>query len=367
MSQLTVCFLGLGLIGGSIAKSLHSKLSSECTIKAYDPDISSLKLATKEGIISHSYSNISDVILYDCDYIFLCAPVSCNDENINRLKDRIPKECLITDVGSVKNTIHSTIKKYGLEHQFIGGHPMAGSNKVGFCYSSERLIENAYYILTPTKEVNPEKVKQYEQLIEQIGAIPLVLEEEQHDYATAAISHLPHIISASLVNLVKESDTPDGIMKLIAAGGFKDITRIASSCPTMWQQITLTNQKHISNLLHSYIKLLQKIEQDLLQLNSKQLYSLFDEARNYRDSFTDFSFGPIKKAYLCYVDIPDESGVIATIATLLAKHNINLKNIGIIHNREFEEGVLCIEFYEQHFMEQAAQILQQFGYTVFSR
>ena len=149
---------------------------------------------------------------------------------------------------SVKSGIHERIRALGLDGQFIGGHPMAGSERYGYANSKARLLENAYYILTPTPKTSPDQLKDYERLVVSMGAIPLVLDADQHDYVTAAISHLPHIIASSLVNLVRESDSEDGTMKMIAAGGFKDITRIASSSPDMWQQICLTNTDNIVRL-----------------------------------------------------------------------------------------------------------------------
>ena len=117
------------------------------------------------------------------------------------------------------------------------------------------MLENAYYILTPTGASPEDMLRDYKSLVTVLGAIPLVLSCEQHDYVTAAVSHLPHVISASLVNLVKDSDSSDGLMKMIAAGGFKDITRISSSSAAMWQQICLTNTHNIELLLDYLLEL----------------------------------------------------------------------------------------------------------------
>ena len=152
---------------------------------------------------------------------------------------------------------------------------------------------------------------------------------------------------------------------MIAAGGFKDITRIASSSTVMWQQICLTNPVNISNLLGQYIDSLKKVKEEIDSSNAEQLYSFFDEARKFRDSFIDASSGPIKKVYTINVDIPDEAGSLAMVATLLAFNHISIKNIGIVHNRESEDGVLRIEFYEQEAIEKASDLLTARGYSVF--
>lgn len=244
---------------------------------------------------------------------------------------------------------------------------MAGSERFGYANSKARLLENAYYILTPTSETPPEKLQSYKELVLAMGAIPLVLDAIQHDYVTAAVSHLPHIIASSLVHLVRDSDSAEGIMKTVAAGGFKDITRIASSSPDMWQQICLTNTDNILRLLERYIEELQDIHRQLTEKSADSLYSFFNDARRYRDSFIEASSGPIKKVYSITVDIADETGALASIATILALNKISIKNIGIIHNRECAEGALRIEFYAQEDVKAAHTILAGRGYSIYEK
>lgn len=365
MTNLTCGFIGLGLIGGSIARALREKLP-DTRIIAYDINEETLRLAKEEKIADITTNTIDDNFR-PCDYIFLCAPVQKNDENLHAVKTILSPDCLLTDVGSVKTDIHKTITEEGLENQFIGGHPMAGSERVGFVNSKAVLLENTYYILTPTDSISEEKVNKYRNLVQTLGAIPLILSYEQHDYVTAAVSHLPHVIASSLVNLVRDSDSKDGIMKMIAAGGFKDITRIASSSAVMWQQICLTNTENISKLLSDYIEALIDFKQEIDTRNDEALYELFDSARIYRESFISASSGPIKKDYAMNIDIADEPGALAAIATILALNNISIKNIGIVHNRESEGGVLRIEFYEENSIEKAKNILGSKGYTVHIR
>lgn len=358
-------FIGLGLIGGSIARAIRNT-HPDAVITVYDINLETLSLAAKDGVADFTATSI-DKSFADCDIIFLCAPVQKNDTNLLLLKEILSKDCLITDVGSVKSEIHRTVKEAGLEAQFIGGHPMAGSERVGYINSKALLLQNAYYILTPTKSVSAESVNAFRELVSTLGAIPLILNEETHDYATAAISHLPHIVSASLVNLVRDSDNEDGLMKMIAAGGFKDITRISSSSAVMWQQICLTNTDNIATLLERYISSLQKVYRELTDKNASSLYNFFDQARIYRDSFINASSGPIKRSYVITIDIADEPGALAAIATILALNAISIKNIGIVHNREYEGGVLRIEFYEEASIEKATSILQSKGYTVYQK
>ncbi|MDE6129265.1 MAG: prephenate dehydrogenase/arogenate dehydrogenase family protein, partial [Lachnospiraceae bacterium] len=164
------------------------------------------------------------------------------------------------------------------------------------------------------------------------------------------------------VNLVKDTDSSDGIMKQIAAGGFKDITRIASSSPVMWQQICLTNGENISQLLDIFINALLETKKALDTENADALYALFDSARTYRESFASTSSGPIKRMYDMSIDIDDKPGALSRVVSLLASHAINIKNIGITHNREVEEGVMRIEFYDEASHFTAKKLLAAEGY-----
>ena len=244
---------------------------------------------------------------------------------------------------------------------------MAGSEKSGFSSADDRLLENAYYIITPGGEVPLERLMDFTELITSLGAIPMVLTSEEHDFITAGVSHLPHIIAAALVNLVSILDNDAEYMKTIAAGGFRDLTRIASSSPVMWQQICLENQENISNVLDDYIRMLIQIRYFVDNKDADSLYQLFASSRDYRDSIDVTDSGLIKKAFVLYLDIADEAGGIATIATILAMDKISIKNIGIIHNREFEEGVLKIEFYEEDAMRRASTLLTKRNYTIYER
>lgn len=365
MNNLHIGFVGLGLIGGSIAKALKKNIEN-LKITAYDVNAETLNLATTEGIVDVAAHSI-DQSFFGCDYIFLCAPVQKNDANLEAVKAVLSENTVLTDVGSVKTDIHRHIKAAGLEKNFIGGHPMAGSERYGYPNSKASLLENAYYILTPTSETAPEKLEAYKELVQKTGAIALILDYRQHDYVTAAISHLPHVIAASLVNLVRDSDSKEGIMKMVAAGGFKDITRIASSSAQMWQQICLTNTDNISSLLEDYIHSLLQIKQDLDGRHAEELYQLFDEARIYRDSFINASSGPIKRSYVLTVDIADQAGSLAAITTILAVNGVNIKNIGITHNREQEYGALRLEFYDEAALEKSKELLSQRSYLFYEK
>ena len=361
----TIGFIGLGLIGGSIAKAIR-KYHEDYRLLAYDQDRETLAAAVSSNMID-AVCEEHDERFRSCDYIFLCAPVEFNVKYLEYFKDNIGPDTILTDVGSVKGIIHKEVERLGMESRFIGGHPMAGSEKTGFEASSDRLIENAYYIITPGGEVALERLTDFTEMISSLGAIPMVLTSEEHDFITAGVSHLPHIIASALVNLVNMLDSDQEYMKTIAAGGFRDITRIASSSPVMWEQICLENQKNISTVLDEFIRMLIQIRCSIDNREADNIFDMFASSKDYRDSIDIVDNSLIPRSYVLYIDVADEAGAIATIATILATEKVSIKNIGIIHNREFEDGVLKIEFYTDAALEQAKVLLTKRNYKICER
>lgn len=362
-------FIGFGLIGGSLAKAIKV-IHPNALIFAFDyhnnPPSTDLKDAISDGILDHvTYDLAAD--FSDCDLIFLCAPVLANISYLSSLKPIVKPSCIITDVGSVKGNIHKAVDELGMQELFIGGHPMTGSEKTGYASSYALLLENAYYILTPTSTTPKDKLDLLHRLVEDMGSLPILLDSMEHDKITAAISHLPHIVAAQLVNLIRGSDDVSEKMKQLAAGGFKDITRIASSSPQMWQNICLTNSKVIKDILDLYILSLKNTSDALDKMDADYLYRMFDTAGEYRNSIPNKSIGLIHKIFEIYLDVIDEAGSIATIASLLASNHISIKNIGIIHNREYEEGVLRIEFYNEKSECDAKDLLKKNKYYIYDR
>lgn len=360
--MITCGFVGLGLIGGSIARALKAN-RKDIVIIACDPNEETLKLATEQKIADGAYPAPCDAFTA-CDYIFLCAPVSHNDENLLKILSYRKKDCILTDVGSVKTPINSLIHSLGLTDCFIGGHPMAGSERIGFANSKAGLLENAYYILAPAPQVPAAKIAEFQGLVTSMGAIPLQVESQKHDYVTAAVSHLPHIVAAALVHLVQDHDDAQGLMKSIAAGGFKDITRIASSSPVMWEQICMTNTENILVLLKRYITSLESICDTLENHNGDAIYKMFEESGKYRSTFPNRGQGPIERDYSFCVDVLDEPGSISVLSAILAAKGISVKNIGINHSREEGEGALRISFYKEDKRNEAAELLRSHNYVL---
>ena len=366
MKNLNYGFVGFGLIGGSIARNLRYLCpTSKIIAYNYNPANTNpnLLLAKEEGTLSKIVTSFEDGFP-ECDVIFLCAPVLRNISYLSSLKKVIKKSCIITDVGSVKSSIHDAVHEEGLDANFIGGHPMAGSEKTGYENSTRQLLENAYYVLTPTEQTPNSHIEIMEHLVSEIGAIPVILDPHNHDDIVAAISHVPHIIAASLVNMVKDTDDEQSHMHSLAAGGFKDITRIASSSPVMWENICLTNDSSITRFIDTYISYLTQMKQAIEEKDSEYLINFFQYRKDYRDTIPNKAVGVISSVYDLHIDVDDKKGAIATIATILASHDINMKNIRILHNREDIGGALCIDFNDEVSRNRAYQVLSSYNYRI---
>lgn len=362
MKDTTFGFIGLGLIGGSIARGIK-RTYPNARIMAYMRTRAKLDQAKADGIVDVILDGIGEP-LQECDIIFLCTPVEYNAEYLSKIRPFVKPGALITDVGSTKEDIHRAVTALDMEDIFVGGHPMAGSEKTGYENSTDHLLENAYYIITPTKKSKKEDTDRIVEVAKTIGSIPIVLDYHEHDRIVAAISHLPHLIASSLVNLVKDSDNPEGLMKRLAAGGFKDITRIASSSPEMWEQICMTNTDNIIEMMEHYIASLNQILDSLKERRGAEIHELFDTSRIYRNSISENRKGSLAPEYSFTVDIVDEPGAISTLSCILSARGISIGNIGINHNREQGEGALKIVFYDETSMQQAWAQLKKYNYEL---
>lgn len=278
---MKIGFIGLGLIGGSVAKAI--KLAHpDYYIVAFDTYGKLLDIALNDRTINKASYEIDDQF-DNCDFIFLCAPVTSNEDNLIEVLKHVSENTILTDVGSTKGNIHRALDNMGYDGIFIGGHPMAGSEKYGYDYSSADVIKNAYYVLTPGKNAPEEAINKYVELVKDMGCKPTVMSMDLHDTATGVISHIPHVISASLVHFLINHDNDKNTMKTLAAGGFRDVTRTASSSVKMWEDICLANNDIICALLDDYINELKDIRATMASKDKAEIAKFFSEAKEYRD------------------------------------------------------------------------------------
>lgn len=365
MNINTVTIIGLGLIGGSIAKALKERCKPK-NIIGIDFNEDTLRQAFNEGVISSFAHDIVQEVAQS-DIVFICTPVDKTVEWVKKVIPVVQSDCIITEVGSTKAKLIKEIEHLPGQFRFIGGHPMAGSEKSGYSAGKSHLFENAYYILVPCSKSTTQDIEYLTSIVKAFGSIPIHLPAELHDKVTGAISHVPHIISAALVNMVKNSDSPEGYMQKLAAGGFRDITRIASSNPEMWHNICFSNQDAVLEILDTYIALLKQFKDDILKKRDKEVYRFFSSAKEYRDSIASRVTGLIPGTFELIVDVVDRPGVIGEVATLLGNNHINIKNINVTNSREYEGGVLIVSLPDTSSLHKASRILIEHGYKLVER
>lgn len=342
MDQVFV--IGLGLIGGSISLAIK-KEHAALQLIGYDINHDQMQVAKKLGVIDQAAQSIQEGA-ESADVIIISTPVEQTLEILTYLgKLRLKHGVIITDVGSTKKKIvdhaSKSLPKYVT---FIGGHPMAGSHKSGVIAAKPHLFENAFYILTPGEQEQSEKLEKLQKLLKGTKAQFIVMDPLQHDCITGVISHFPHLVAAGLVHQAEKKETMFPIIKRLAAGGFRDITRIASSNPVMWRDIIVHNRDVLIQLFDEWIEDMRELKQFIEKMDKDELYTYFLKAKTYRDGLPEKQKGAIPAFYDLYVDVPDYPGVVSEITGYLAKHNISITNIRILETREEILGVLQLSF-----------------------
>ncbi|WP_347860479.1 prephenate dehydrogenase [Salimicrobium sp. PL1-032A] len=360
--KTTVAVAGLGLIGGSIAMNLQKK--DDVKVIGFDTDLQSLELAYRQGVIDEKADDILAVVP-EADVLFIALPIALTIDLLKELEHvSLHKRLLVTDVSSVKNGVMEEAQRLTNENiTFVGGHPMSGSHKNGFTAAKPHLFENAIYVLTPVAE-DESGVEELQRLLSETKARFLKLSTKEHDEMTAVISHFPHLIASSLVHQAKKWQQTHPELKNLAAGGFRDITRIASSNPPLWQDIFFQNNDQLIHMLEDWIEEMSELKTYLQKGQKQDTLAYLTEAKVYRDGLPIKEKGAIPAFYDIYVDIYDQPGAIHKVIELLATADINIKNIEILEIREGITGVLRISFPTGEEQEQSTALLRGKDYEV---
>ncbi|MDP4104477.1 MAG: prephenate dehydrogenase [Bacillota bacterium] len=339
-----VFVIGLGLIGGSLALCIK-KEHKEATIIGFDVNSEQARLAKALEVIDDFAETIKEGAV-DADLIIISTPVNQTKKIIGLLAElQLKKDVIITDTGSTKQkVVHAANLLVNKGWSFIGGHPMAGSHKSGVTAAKDILFENAFYLLTPNDQIPESKVEALKTWLKGTKAKFLTISPNEHDYLTGIVSHFPHIIAASIVRQTEKLAESRTLIPRLAAGGFRDITRIASSSPEMWRDILLQNKEVLLDLLETWQEEMVRIKSLLEKENSKEIFNYFNDAKQYRDNLPVKEKGAIPAFYDLFVDIPDVPGVISEITGYLAQERISITNIRIHETREDVYGVLAISF-----------------------
>lgn len=278
-----VLLIGVGLIGGSLA--LAMKKHRHVTVVGADINTNEVQAAKQLGIIDYVAEDIKTEAA-QADYIVLATPVEYTTAWIHDLSTwKLKETVIVTDVGSTKGEIMKAAQVLNKKRiSFIGGHPMAGSHTSGAVNARADLFCSARYILTPFENEQKEKIDALMHLLEPTGAQFVPLDAATHDQITGVVSHLPHVIATSLVRQVKGYSAQNHLVTEMAAGGFRDITRIASSNPHMWRDILKQNRSMLLTLLDDWMKEMEQVKLLVEKGDGHELFDYFSDAKEFRDS-----------------------------------------------------------------------------------
>ena len=283
-----LCVIGTGLIGGSIARAARAQgLCEEIVAFGREKNLPNLQLAKDIGVIDRFYTDMAGA-LEQADLVIVATPVGSMQSIFESIKPYWNSQTIYSDAGSTKGSVIDAISSvFGeVPANFVPAHPIAGAERSGVDASTAVLFKNRRLILTPLESTDKTAVEKLTAFWQKIGSSVSVMSVEHHDTVLAATSHLPHILAFALVGLLGRKDEQREIFKY-AAGGFKDFSRIASSDPTMWQDICLANKTEIIPLIQQFQTELSQIEQMLHQDQAQQLFDTFTYARNARQRFLD--------------------------------------------------------------------------------
>jgi len=318
--------LGLGLIGGSICVALRDR---GWIVSGDDADPNRVAEAVERGIVS------SPGLDRAAEVTFVAVPVMSVVDQVRRALDETMG--VVTDVGSVKAAVCEAVA----DARFIGGHPMAGSELEGLDGADPDLFTGAVWVLTPTAETSDEAFATVAGIVSDLGAEVVGLAPERHDELVAVVSHVPHLTAATLMGVASTRATEHAALLRLAAGGFRDMTRIASGHPAIWLDICAENRDAIVATLGSLIDGLSSMRSIVADGDRERLLARLAMAREARSNLPGRIKTPSELAEV-RIPIPDRPGAAAEVFTLAAEIGVNIANFEVVHSAEGDRGVAVV-------------------------
>lgn len=357
MEIKSVSIIGLGLIGGSIAKSL--KVSNlPLTISAFDHE-QVLDAAFTEKVIDRKLNSIDEAL--ESELIFLCLPLDASIAAFKELAPKLTGKNLLTDVCGVKSIFHNEWKECSSKGFYAGGHPMTGKEKGGFENSDSLLFENSIYIIT-NEAKDFSGWNDFLDILHSLGARVALLNPKVHDMVVASVSHLPQLVAVALINSANLKDSDVNFYDY-AAGGFRDMTRIASSAFDIWEPIVRQNKDKILSALTSFEEELHEVRELIANGKFSLLAERFESARIKRDEIPKNTKGMISQLYDVFVYVKDQPGEISKISTALFENNVNIKDMELLKIREGMGGTFRLAFSTKEEAVKAKRTIEAVGFS----
>ncbi len=285
VKEKILSIIGVGLIGGSLAKAAKSAGLCQKVI-GYGRCPESLQRAVDLGVIDQATTNIPDAVK-NADFVLLATPVGAFEPLLKQAAGYFKSNAVITDVGSTKVSVVESVRRAlgEVPSNFVPGHPIAGTENSGVEYADSELFDKRRVILTPLDNTDPDAVFRVRQMWEGVGSIVSEMAVNHHDEVLAATSHMPHMLAYLMVDRLSKMDAQHEVFKY-AASGFRDFTRIASSDPVMWRDICLANGDALLLALEQYSSELMQLRNAIESKDDEYLMALFSRAKSVRDQFS---------------------------------------------------------------------------------
>lgn len=361
---LNITIVGVGLIGGSLGMAWRAGANSAHRVTGVVRRPEAALEAVSLGACDVATCDLAEGVA-EADVVVVCTPVTSIVPTVRDLLPHVKPGCIITDAGSTKQTICEALWGSGRSDvTFIGGHPMAGSERGGVGAADPYLFQNAVYVLTPHETTPPDRLDMLRGLVEETGANTIVMDAARHDRIVAAISHVPHLIASILVQTAARVNETIPETLSLAAGGFRDTTRIAAGSPEIWRDICVTNRDAILEVLEMLGETSRHLKSYLEQADAERIERYLAEARMHRLKVPGRSKGILSTVHEVVIQLVDRPGEIAAVTRLLAEAGLNIIDIEILRVREGEGGTLRIGFEKAEACDQAVRILLGGGYSV---
>jgi prephenate dehydrogenase len=320
--------VGTGLIGGSIGLALRAR-GWWVTGRDIDPAVADRAKAL--GAVDEVGEDP------EAEITFVATPLAAVVAEVTRTLERGRPDAVVSDVAGVKAPLTSQLP----QARFVGGHPMAGSEQVGIDGADPELFVGATWVLTPTPSTDPDAYARLQAVVTSLGAEILALSPEQHDTLVAMVSHVPHLTAATLMNLADRAAEEHGALLRLAAGGFRDMTRIAAGQPDIWPDVCAENAPAIVAALDALLADLEAMRARVAAADKAGLLTALESAAVARRSLPSRAVRAERLAEF-RVPVPDRPGVLAEITTLAGDLGVNIYDIELAHSFEGDQGVLVL-------------------------
>lgn len=320
--------IGAGLMGGSVGLALRAE---GWHVTGTDTDES----RARRGVELDAFNAVG--VDPDADLVFVCTPVMTVADLVKRALAEGRPDVIVTDLGSVKGPVMAAV-----DHpRFVGGHPMAGSEQEGIDGADGAIFQGRTWVLTPTPGTDPDAYTRLHSVVASMGANVISLDPDRHDLLVAMVSHVPHLTAASLMTMAAERAEEHSTLLRLAAGGFRDMTRIAAGHPAIWLDICTENQAAIVTTLESLIEALADMRTIVANADRAGLRKVLDRARKARINLPTGAPPPEQLAEV-RIPIPDRPGFIAEVTTLAGQLDVNIYDIELSHSPEGDRGILVL-------------------------